>query len=99
MRPLLMAAWHGNRDAVELLINSGAKVTAVNKKQYGVIMCAARNNRVDVVEYLISKLDNFDLEDVDFEGNTSLHQASLGGHYQIVKKLLGLGANPNAVNK
>lgn len=31
MRALLMAAWHGHRDAVEMLINCGASVLAVNK--------------------------------------------------------------------
>jgi len=31
MRALLMAAWHGHRDAVEMLINAGASVLAVNK--------------------------------------------------------------------
>lgn len=31
MRALLMAAWHGHRDAVEMLINCGANVLAANK--------------------------------------------------------------------
>lgn len=31
MRPILMAAWHGHKDAVEMLINCGASVMAVNK--------------------------------------------------------------------
>lgn len=31
MRPLLMASWHGHRDAVQLLINTGASSNATNK--------------------------------------------------------------------
>jgi ankyrin repeat protein len=31
MRPLLMACWHGHRDAVQLLINTGACSNATNK--------------------------------------------------------------------
>lgn len=31
MRPILMAAWHGHRDAVQLLINTGACTNSTNK--------------------------------------------------------------------
>ncbi len=31
MRPILMAAWQGHREAVQLLISHGADVSAVNK--------------------------------------------------------------------
>lgn len=34
MRPILMAAWHGHKDAVEMLINCGASVMAVNKVKF-----------------------------------------------------------------
>lgn len=34
MRPLLMAAWHGHRDAAQLLINTGACTNAINKVYY-----------------------------------------------------------------
>lgn len=33
MRPLHMAAWYGHQEAVRMLINAGANVTAVNKVQ------------------------------------------------------------------
>ena len=38
MRPILMAAWHGHKDAVQMLINCGANVAAVNK------VCNASSN-------------------------------------------------------
>lgn len=31
MRPILMAAWHGHTDAVQMLINYGASVNTINK--------------------------------------------------------------------
>lgn len=31
MRPLHMAAWYGHQEAVKMLINAGANVSAVNK--------------------------------------------------------------------
>lgn len=61
-------------------------------------MCAARNNRADVVDFLVDTLENIKLEAIDYEGQTSLHHAAQAGHYQIVQKLLKLGANPNATN-
>jgi len=34
MRPILMAAWHGHTDAVQMLINYGASVNTINKVIY-----------------------------------------------------------------
>lgn len=31
MRPILMAAWHGHKEAVETLVNAGAQTDVVNK--------------------------------------------------------------------
>lgn len=31
MRPILMAAWHGHKDAVQVLVNAGACTNSVNK--------------------------------------------------------------------
>lgn len=62
-------------------------------------MCAARNNREEVVDFLLETLENIDLETVDHEGQTCLHQAAAEGHEKIVSKLLSLSANPNPVDK
>ncbi|KAL1117602.1 hypothetical protein AAG570_003917 [Ranatra chinensis] len=99
MRPLLMAAWHGHRDAVRLLITCGANVHAVNRKEYDVVMCAVRNNCVEVVDLLVETLERLDLTARDVEGNGALHHAASAGHAAIVDKLLSLGADPNATNK
>lgn len=61
-------------------------------------MCAARNNREDVVDYLLETLENIDFEAADNEGLTCLHQASAEGHGRIVSKLLALSGNPNSTD-
>ncbi|XP_065215525.1 ankyrin repeat and death domain-containing protein 1A-like isoform X3 [Planococcus citri] len=99
MRPILMAAWHGHREAVQLLINHGADVSAVNKKQYTLLMCAARNNRLEVVNFLLDNLDRVDLDAIDIDHQTALHHAAIGGHIEIVQKLVHVGANPTTVDK
>lgn len=62
-------------------------------------MCAAKNNRLEVVNFLLDNLDNVDLNAVDIERQTALHLAAVGGHIEIVQKLVHLGANPTAVDK
>ncbi|XP_046401177.1 ankyrin repeat and death domain-containing protein 1A-like isoform X4 [Ischnura elegans] len=99
MRPLLMAAWHGHADAVRLLINCGASVNAVNKKQHTILHCAAHNNRLEVVNFLLDTLDEPNLEAVDAEKQTPLHHAALGGHSGVVRRILEAGASTSATDK
>ncbi|XP_071450440.1 ankyrin repeat and death domain-containing protein 1A-like isoform X3 [Hetaerina americana] len=99
MRPVLMAAWHGHADAVRLLINCGASVNAVNKKQHTILHCAAHNNRLEVVNFLLDTLDEPNLEAVDAEKQTPLHHAALGGHSGVVRRILEAGASTNAIDK
>ncbi|EEZ97168.2 Tankyrase-like Protein [Tribolium castaneum] len=99
MRPLLMACWHGHRDAVQLLINTGACSNATNKKHYTLLMCAARNNRISVVDFLIDTLEDTRVDAVDIDSQTALFHAAMGGHIEIVKRLIDLGANLNKRSK
>lgn len=62
-------------------------------------MCAARNNRLEVVNFLLDNLDRVDLDAVDIDHQTALHHAALGGHIEIVQKLVHVGANPTTVDK
>lgn len=69
------------------------------QKRFGVLMCAAKNNRQDVLEELLELLDRVDLEMTDTEDNTCLHHAAAAGHAAVVDRLLALGARINAANK
>ncbi|KAJ8884504.1 hypothetical protein PR048_016361 [Dryococelus australis] len=164
MRPLMMAAWHGHKDAVEMLINCGANVAAVNKictsaickeeskeevagsaewfekpriqycggkaplrnyvpshqlrgtantrgtaqcsampvcpqKQYTLLMCAARNNRLPVVNLLLDTLENVQVDAADCERQTALFHAALGGHLHVVARLVDAHAHIDCPNK
>ncbi|XP_021936634.1 ankyrin repeat and death domain-containing protein 1A-like isoform X5 [Zootermopsis nevadensis] len=99
MRPILMAAWHGHKDAVQMLINCGANVLAVNKKHHTLLMCGSRNNRLDVVDFLLDTLEDIKVDAVDLEQQTALYHAALGGHVGIVRRLVEAGAKTESRNK
>lgn len=62
-------------------------------------MCAAKNNRLDVVNFILDNLDVVDLNAVDVDQQTALHHAAIGGHLEIVEKLVHLGAIPTVIDK
>ncbi|XP_060851958.1 ankyrin repeat and death domain-containing protein 1A-like [Rhopalosiphum padi] len=99
MRPILMAAWHGHTDAVQMLINYGASVNTINKKQYTLLMCAARNNRLSVVNFLLDTIEDVGLDAFDTDHQTALHHAAIAGHTHVVRRLVHAGANTSTTNK
>lgn len=62
-------------------------------------MCAAKNNRIDVVDFLLDALEDLRLDAIDVEGQTALFHAAMGGHAIIVKKLIEIGALLDKRNK
>jgi ankyrin repeat protein len=62
-------------------------------------MCAARNNRSEVVDFLLDTLEDIKVDAVDLEQQTALYHAALGGHAGIVRRLVEVGAKPDARNK
>lgn len=62
-------------------------------------MCAARNNRVDVVNFLLDMLEDVRVDAVDIDGQTALFHAAIGGHKSVVKRLIEVGASPDKRNK
>ncbi|XP_018577146.1 ankyrin repeat and death domain-containing protein 1A-like [Anoplophora glabripennis] len=99
MRPLQMAAWHGHPLAVQMLINLGACSHATTKAQYTLLMCAARNNRVEVVDFLLDTLEDVKIDAVDADGQTALFHAALFGNAAVVRRLIEVGAQLDRKNK
>jgi ankyrin repeat protein len=62
-------------------------------------MCAARNNRSEVVDFLLDTLEDLKMDAVDLEKQTALYHAALGGHAGIVRRLVEAGAKTDARNK
>lgn len=53
MRPLLMSAWHGHKDAVQVLVNAGASTNSVNK-----VSICLENSIKDILPSMYSVLLN-----------------------------------------
>ncbi|GLH07995.1 Ankyrin repeat and KH domain-containing protein mask, partial [Gryllus bimaculatus] len=90
--PIHWAASRGNTDILEMLIGAKSDIEAKDKKQYTLLMCASRNNRLDVLDFLLDTLENPRLDVVDADGQTALFHAAAGGHTAAVRRLLEAGA-------
>lgn len=62
-------------------------------------MCAAKNNRLDVVEFLLDTLEDVKVDSIDLEGQTALFHAAMGGHACVVRRLVEAGAALDKRNK
>lgn len=62
-------------------------------------MCAAKNNRLEVVDYLLDTLEDVRVDAADIEGQTALFHAAMGGHTGVVRRLVEAGATLDRRNK
>jgi uncharacterized protein len=85
--PLVEATFHGNKDAVQMLIEAGAKTTMA-------LHSAAMENRGDVVRILLEL--GVDIEERDPEGATALLYAVSSGCEGVVRVLLEKGVEREA---
>lgn len=69
------------------------------QKQFTLLICAAHNNRLPVVDYLLETIENIDVDAVDSDEQTALYHAALGGHTTVLKRLIEAEANPDLRNK
>lgn len=71
----------------------------VLQKHYTLLMCAARNNRSEVVDFLLDTLEDIKVDALDHEQQTALYHAALGGHIGIARRLVEAGAKTETRNK
>ena len=96
--PLLYAAQNGDREIVELLIQSGADINCHNEPyRITPLMVAAAQNQIEVVKILIAA--GADINAVNDDGTPTLAIAVHRGYLQIVTLLLAAGARVDIEDK
>ncbi|KAH9498505.1 Transient receptor putative cation channel sub A member 1 [Bulinus truncatus] len=98
--PLLLAAFYGNVETVDLLLRKGADYTAVDKYDKTAIFLAAEKNHLNVLTKLLAdprvkRLVN----DSDCYDNDPIHIAAQKGYLEVVQLLLKNGAYLDTKNE
>ncbi|VDM85499.1 unnamed protein product [Strongylus vulgaris] len=93
--PILWAASNGNLEAMHSLRQAGGDLMAVDRDNLGVIHCAASHGYHETIDFIMDAVPNFSVDQKDRAGHTALFYAVTYGHYEVAKRLLDYGANPN----
>jgi len=97
-RPIHFAAFHGNHQLIDILLNSGADPTLTNKQGQNVIHMAAQGDKPFSL-ILFRQLFKEAFSDINICDNdecTPLHWACFCNSHQIINFLISLGADINA---
>uniref|UniRef100_A0A8C5HPH9 Serine/threonine-protein phosphatase 6 regulatory ankyrin repeat subunit C-like n=1 Tax=Gouania willdenowi TaxID=441366 RepID=A0A8C5HPH9_GOUWI len=86
--PLHAAAYSGSAAGLQLVLDQGAEVNAVDNCGCSALMVAARCGQNIAVELLLHKVKP-DLSLVDVNNNTALHLACIKGHEMCALLILG----------
>ncbi len=95
--PVALAAYLGQRETVEYLIENGADVNAVAKNTTGYtpLTGAASQNHTEIAKMLVKNSANVNHS---YEGGfTPLTHAAFSGNTELVRFLLEHGADPNTI--
>ncbi|OPB43637.1 hypothetical protein A0O28_0099250 [Trichoderma guizhouense] len=95
-KALNLAAVHGYKSVVELLLEEGIDLNCKrdDRSQGTPLLSAAKGGNEEIVKLLLEK--GADLKDYDTDGPTPLAQAADGGYKAVVKLLLEHSADPDA---
>ncbi|XP_072007198.1 uncharacterized protein [Engystomops pustulosus] len=98
--PLHLASQSGHESLVRLLLNyPGVQADAATRRQGSTpIHLAAQNGHTAVVGLLLSKSTS-QLHVKDNRGRTCLHLAAANGHIEMMRALIGQGAEINVTDK
>jgi len=90
---LMIAAWEGNIEMMELFLSRGANINLVNAHDEQALQLAAWRGKLDAVNWLLEHGAS-----VSRTGNkwSALHYATFAGQKEIVQLLLRRGAEVNA---
>ena len=86
--PLMIASWSGDFEIVKFLVEKGACINQVDRKNgYTALIKASIKNRVDIATYLVEK--GADKSISSFEGKTALDYAIKNNNKELVAMLEG----------
>ncbi|RUS76171.1 hypothetical protein EGW08_016083 [Elysia chlorotica] len=98
--PLLLAATYGNTPTVELLLAKGADYSVMDKYDKTAIFMAAEENKLEVLQKLLSETKvKMLIDESDCYDNSPLHIAAQKGYLDIVQCLLKNGADLDNKNE
>lgn len=96
MSTLLVAAFQGDEDVIELLRSKGLDVNEKNCDHWTALHVAAFRGKEEAVRLLLSKGADANIRDLCH--STPLHEAAIEGNTNVVKLLLAGGANIHAAD-
>ncbi|XP_033612029.1 ankyrin repeat and death domain-containing protein 1A isoform X4 [Fukomys damarensis] len=108
MNALLLSAWFGHLQVLQILVNSGAKIHCENKGpppwacfQDGLALlhCAALRGHMPVLAFTMEDLEGVALDHGDKLGRTAFHRAAEHGHLEAVDFLVGSGCDHSVKDK
>ncbi|XP_046562244.1 ankyrin repeat domain-containing protein 50-like [Haliotis rubra] len=90
--PLMVAAEHGHKEVVELLVTHGADLSLSVKGRDDILHIACNRGQFDVVKYLLS-LNSVDINSRGYKKRTPVMAAAEHGHKEVVELLVTHGAD------
>ncbi len=90
---LMIAAWDGNIEMMELFASRGADVNRTNGAHEQALMFAAWRGRLEAVRWLLDRGAQINRRGLEW---SALHYAAFAGHEEVVQALLERGADVNA---
>ncbi|MCP5267827.1 MAG: ankyrin repeat domain-containing protein [Zoogloeaceae bacterium] len=90
---LMIAAWNGDIEMMELLVSRGANPRRANRNGEQAVQLAAWNGHVAAVRWLLERGAVLNRDDKHWN---ALHYAVFNGHTDLAKELISLGAEVNA---
>ncbi|NOR68565.1 MAG: hypothetical protein GQ532_02515, partial [Methylomarinum sp.] len=96
--PFILAAYYGQTEALETLLQLGANACALDNKGSNAFMGVAFKGHLQVAKWLLENTPCA-VDHQNHAGQTALMMASLFGREQIIKLLLQYGAKPELTDR
>jgi hypothetical protein len=90
---LMIAAWEGNLEMMELFVSRGANVNKMNAAREQALMHAAWRGRVEAVRWLLDRGAQLNRRGLEW---SAIHYAAFAGQEEVLRLLLERGADVNA---